>query len=967
VRQNSVRFLYFDPKEPRYAETDAALECLSRASVRIRARCLEKLKKTLRSMNSEELHQTFEKFWYDIRAFNLYAGQPSNWQSELAVSIARDAVRLATEAANADLLLQAHDMLRYGLTANEQSLEALPYYELVIAGYEARGNLAWASRVRIGYVEALLRSGRYDDAFRVARIAEQWLKENGDNEGYARLCTGVANAYSRLGQHQRSSEYYAIAAHVFEETGDRAALAKVYLDLGYVLYRLDQYEQSDVMYELAEQVSREMQLDALEGQSKYNRAYLYYLRGLYSEALQGFSRIRKQLTSSSRHIALCDLDEAEIYLQLNLSKEAATLANRAIEQFNQIGMRYEEAKARTFYGVALMQMRRFGEALDIFRAAQKGFEVEGNDYWVALLDIHRADVHLALQRYREAQSLAAKAKQRFETLEIPSRRMLSLVLLARISIALDEVTTAEEHLAQISSLIDHTRVPLLLFPYHVLCGQLAEIKKFWKQAERAYRLAAEDLEQHLARLQHDDLKVTFLEGRNQVYEALVRLKLETEDESVSAAFSWCERAKSRGMVELLAQHLPSVQAHAENSLVRRIDRLREELNVYYMRAKPETQSSQVVPDFEAIVTKEHEIARALREVGIKDSEYVSLQQVNVTGLEEVQQFIPDRTTLIEYFITQQEVIAFVISRRTARAVRRLASGGHVRALHEKLSFQLEKFLLGREFISAHSRQILEVTTYYLHALHKMLVEPLLAEILTPHIVIVPHGSLHHVPFHAFYDGSRYLIDRFEITYAPSASVLRYCMEKPDVGDVRPLIVGVADIHTPMVDDEVSVLRNIFPKATILAGERANREAFSQEAQHASFVHVATHATFRQDNPMFSNFKLADGYVTALDLFSMNCQTNLVALSGCQSGLGQVAESDDLLGLTRGFLYAGARSLLMSLWTVSDESTVTLMNEFYKEWQAGATKARALQKAMRTVRLTYPSPFYWAPFVLVGKT
>jgi len=78
-------------------------------------------------MNSEELHQTFEKFWYDIRAFNLYAGQPSNWQSELAVSIARDAVRLATEAANADLLLQAHDMLRYGLTANEQSLEALPY------------------------------------------------------------------------------------------------------------------------------------------------------------------------------------------------------------------------------------------------------------------------------------------------------------------------------------------------------------------------------------------------------------------------------------------------------------------------------------------------------------------------------------------------------------------------------------------------------------------------------------------------------------------------------------------------------------------------------------------------------------------------------------------------------------------------------------------------------------------------
>src|SRR5215467_3388201 len=185
-------------------------------------------------MNSEELQQTFEKFWSDIRGFNLYAGQPSNWQSELAVSIARDAVRLATEAADADLLLQAHDMLRYGLTANEQSLEALPYYEEVIAGYEARGNFARASRVRIGYVEALLHSGRYDDAFSVARLAEQWLKENGDNEGYARLCTGVGNAYSRLNQHTRANDYYSSALQIFEQLGDRAALAKVYLDLGYV-------------------------------------------------------------------------------------------------------------------------------------------------------------------------------------------------------------------------------------------------------------------------------------------------------------------------------------------------------------------------------------------------------------------------------------------------------------------------------------------------------------------------------------------------------------------------------------------------------------------------------------------------------------------------------------------------------------------------------------------------------------
>ena len=118
--------------------------------------------------------------------------------------------------------------------------------------------------------------------------------------------------------------------------------------------------------------------------------------------------------------------------------------------------------------------------------------------------------------------------------------------------------------------------------------------------------------------------------------------------------------------------------------------------------------------------------------------------------------------------------------------------------------------------------------------------------------------------------------------------------------------------------------------------------------------------------MFSSFKLADGYVTALDLFSMTCETNMVALSGCQSGLAEVSGSDDLLGLIRGFLYAGARSLLLSLWSVNDQSTAMLMGEFYREWTSGANRAKALQNAMISVRRTHPHPFHWAPFILVGK-
>src|SRR5262249_45541454 len=140
----------------------------------------------------------------------------------------------------------------------------------------------------------------------------------------------------------------------------------------------------------------------------------------------------------------------------------------------------------------------------------------------------------------------------------------------------------------------------------------------------------------------------------------------------------------------------------------------------------------------------------------------------------------------------------------------------------------------------------------------------------------------------------------------------------------------------------------------------------EQSKISTFLHIATHAVFRQDNPMFSSFKLADGWVTAIDLFSMASETNLVTLSGCQSGMSEVTGSDDLLGLMRGFLYAGARSLLVSLWNVNDGSTAALMEAFYREWAKSSSKSMALRAAMLAVRETYPNPFFWAPFLLVGN-
>ena len=934
------------------------------------------LKEWALEQDETALNETFASIWNEIRGARLAAGQPRSVQTANCVELARVSETIAKHRNDERLLTEAWRMLAYSLNANEQYEEAVAFYELAVPRLD-QSDPALATRTRNGYVFALSHTGKYEKALRVAADAERWLKEHHDEVGFARLCTNVADLYARQDEHGEAYRYHQMALEVFERIGDQQAIAQLALNLGMDLTFLDRFEESDEWLEKSETLSETLGLPDLSAQAAYNRAYLYYLRGRYSEALRGFSRLRSffERSGSKRHYALCDLDEAEIYVQLNLAKDAATLARRAMEQFKAMGFQYEHVKAQAFLGTALIQLGRSDEALEAFQAAQQGFEAEGNQYRVGLLDLYRAEVLISLKRLWEARRFAASAKDRFIKIGIPSKSILSLVVLGRISLELKDMKSAEACVSEIVELTRNTTLPLLRFPYFVLSGDIAERKEQWKEAEACYESAAEDLEVHQARLHHDDLRVTFFNGRNRAYEELVWLKLKAGDDidTISAAYAWSERAKSRGLIELLSQHLSAVQPQTEHPLLSKIGRLREELNVLYARSRPELQgtpfqNTETTTDsnLDAIAHKENELARTLREVSRTDPEYASLQQVTTATLDSVQKMLPEDTTLIEYFIARDEVLAFVLSRETAHIERHLCPVSRVQDLQQRLGFQLEKFLLGREFLDLHSEQIAIATQRHLGELYKLLMARVVERVRTAKLTIIPHGILHLLPFHAFFDGEKHLIDSFEISYAPSASVLKYCLEKKDVDTGVPSLIGVADEQAPFVEDEILRIRSMFPHASTLLNHEATRDAFVAAATQASFVHIATHAIFRQDNPMFSGFKLADGWMTAFDVFSMNCQTNLVTLSGCKSGMSQVTGSDDLVGLMRGFLYAGARSLMVSLWNVDDQATAVLMTKFYNSWKTGKTRTGALSAAMKDVRKTHPNPFYWAPFLLIGK-
>ena len=279
---------------------------------------------------------------------------------------------------------------------------------------------------------------------------------------------------------------------------------------------------------------------------------------------------------------------------------------------------------------------------------------------------------------------------------------------------------------------------------------------------------------------------------------------------------------------------------------------------------------------------------------------------------------------------------------------------------------MQKFALGEAYVKQHEAQMLEATDLYLQRLYADLFSTWIDDIGTSKLVLIPHQDLHGLPLHAVSDGTAYLIDRFQIAYAPSSEVLRFTMEQSGVTTGEGLYIGFADDNAPLIDDELARLQKLAPAAQFISGADASRANLFDSVAGSKYLHISTHSFFRQDNPMFSGFHLADGPITALDLYSKSWPLELVTLSGCSSGVSSISKGDDLVGLVRGFFHAGAKSLLMSIWQVSDEATTELTEAFYRQWLDHGDKTLALQEAMITVRKQYPHPFYWAPFMLIGS-
>ncbi len=854
--------------------------------------------------------------------------------------------------------------------------DAIGDYETSAATFRICGSDLEAAITINASLQTLIYDGQYDRAFRLAEEAQQIFSEHKDQTRLARLDISLGNIFYRQDRFREAAEHYERAYKKALEHGTPMDIAIVLRNMAVAYISLNEFERAEETYRLAREHSGKHGFSTLVLKADYNVAYLYYLRGEYLRAIQMYdqTRVLCEQLDDKYHRALCDLDQSEMYLELNLTEGGAELAHDAFEAFGELKMRYEAAKAAAFSAIAISQQGRHQAALEVFDQARDLFLEEKNKLWPALIDLYKALVLYESGRDDDAEDLAHAALQYFASSSLPGKAALCELLLAALELRSSDADEARRYCSSALSRLLHIESPATYQAYFML-GQAEEASGNLELARQAYEKAHEKLEDLRSHLGKEELKIAFLKNKLAVYEGLVVTSLAAHSHRCAEhdAFQYVEQAKSRSLADLIAFRASSVIGRNEASpAMAQFRDLRQKLNWTYHQIELEEMnpgdSSQ--PRIHSLRQQsrkyEDALVKTFSQIQTADSDYASLQSAKTISAEEMQRILPPRTLLLQYYTARNNFYVCVLG-RDQLSISAVAEITPVREKLRLLQLQLAKFRLGEDYTRPLEKKLLDATQAHLEELYQLLIAPIRKNLDADHLLIVPHSFLHYLPFHALSDGKRYLIDDFSVSYAPSASIYALCQDRAStLADGKALVLAVPDARAPFIEQEGRYVAEAMGNASLFLGSEATEERLKSLGPRSRYIHIATHGYFRQDNPMFSSIRLGNSQLSLFDFYQLQLNAELVTLSGCGTGMNVVIGGDELIGLVRGLLYAGAQTLMVSLWEVHDQSTTEFMRDFYRIYRQIPNKAEALRQAVITLREKHRHPYYWAAFSLVGK-
>lgn len=916
--------------------------------------------------------------------------------------------------------------------ATARCAEALAHMNEARPDDEVAALALWAGGI------AALAEGRLDDARALLEHAHGALTAAGQLRAAGETLVPKVMTLAMLGRHPEALQCGDEARARFLAAGDGAAAGRVELNLGTLLFRLDRHAEAARMYRSAavhfaraRDVARSILADiglahALTWQFDFDEALRINERALRRaeqralrvpqaqarlaigriELLRG--RYRRALNQLAQAQALMDAAGAapqqrleaagalaDAYLAVNLLPEAHDLYDRVIEVAVSLGTPTEEARARVERARVRGRLGQRAAALEDLSRALALFREAGNA--VAAADVELAAGQLRLDA-ADAKGAAAHAATAWNVLRdsgVSGWQLDAQNLGAEAALQLGDRTAASDGFA---AALEHARA-LGLVPQQVAArvgqGELALLTQRPDDACLVLGQALELVDTARSELADDEFRSAVAALGTRAHRLLVRAtaaRMAEGEVPAAALFEAVERGRARAFVQGLAE----VSVHDADRACRAdgaagLDDARGQFLRQRWRelvsAGHEGLPERHAAELRRLETEWLELARQRRLRQAEKTLPGARARAGWASASRVLQALADDQALVAFHLDGDELTACVL-REGAVHCRTWGARGIAEAV-EALRFQIETPRQPGTLLGAHAELLLQRVRLRAQSLHDLVLAPL-ARLLdgVRRLVMVPHQALHYLPWCALHDGRGWLVQRYEVVVAASASAWL-----AGAGAGRPvervLVLG-ADEQLPQVREEVQAIGRIFgPRATVCLGEAARADALVVHAnghahgnaagphEHAAdIVHLACHAHFRADNPEFSSLSLAGGPLTLHELRSLSrsahaggaplLRSALVVLSACETGLSRVAAGDELIGLVRGFALAGARAVLATQWVVSDASMAERMAEWYRHLYAGAAPAVALQQVQRAAAERGLHPFQWAALTLYGQ-
>ena len=839
------------------------------------------------------------------------------------------------------------------------------------------GQILPAASTQVSKFRALAMQGQYEEALQCGLRARDVFISNNDILSVGKIEQSFGNLHYLLDRYVAAEEHYRAARQLYESLDDQKYLTQIDNCLAMALMLQHRFREAEIIYDQARARAESAGLEITLSQIETNQGCLALYQGKYDRALDYLesSRRRYAALGMAHNSAIADQEVADAYLELNLAPEAAAIYERVIPIFSERGMAAEHARALAYHARARIALGQFNEARPMLVEAGNMYEAAENFVGKAMVTLIQAQAYYAQQDYVIASVFARETEAAFVEVHAWGRLLLARWLQAEAARTQGEFREAESLLQNTLREAEQWSVLPIIQQCNTSLGLLAEARGDLFTAEAAFKRAIASIEDARAPLPAEEFRTAFLANKLTPYTEMVRLCLvEGNPSRVAEALGYIERARSRALLDMLGAAMPAAAGARdafEASLLERLEMLREELNWFY--------SQMNLPDSDLYARGAEMIAEYQNEVRERETAIaeitLQLRQRNV-GLEahsesfDITALMNDlgtETALLEYFSLDGRLLIFLVTDEGIDVMYLPETEEIVAKTIRQLHFQLGTLRYRAESWQGYLPELTARTKHHLCRLYDLLIRPIADRLGRRRLVVVPHRVLHYVPFHALHDGSKYLIEQREVSCVPSAAVLHHCITAPRRALEHATLLGFSDQRNPRAREEVLALAGLFPDTNTLLDDLASRSALSEHARTSQVVHLACHGNFRMDNPSFSSLQLADGWLTVRDVYGLDLNScELVTLSACETGVNHLAPGDEWIGLARGFFSAGSPSLLVSQWIVDDEATARLMIEFYSRLRAGDGPAASLRYAQCQLLKEKPHPYFWAPFVILGR-